>query len=233
MRTKEARRAKLGGRALGVFLAPDGRIEQIVLDERLASLLAEMTEGQAASDLSPDKGAGRSLQEISKGDFSDWARIFAPPGLSDSQAVEALCAFFSGADLTHIYERCVYDKAPSFQRRVMQAMATIPRGNVLSYSGLAKRIGVPQAARAVGNACARNPLPLLFPCHRVVQSDGRIGNFTSQTGGLRPAQRQDVAALRGSQQGGKLKRLLLEYEGVRFDAHGRVLVECFADYAPH
>ena len=53
----------------------------------------------------------------------------------------------------------------------------IPRGKVLSYGGLAKKIGAPKAARAVGTALARNPFPLVLPCHRVVRSTGRPGNF--------------------------------------------------------
>ena len=216
---KQARRAELSGRALEVLLAPDGRIRRIILAEVLTPVLDALAEGAARYEtretgpgvppppggLNPAAHAGsRSINEFFKNYFTHNAAFIAPSPL----ALEALQAFFSGADLAPIRERCAYDDVAPWQYRVMQAMASIERGKVLSYGGLAKRAGHPRAARAVGTACANNPLPLLYPCHRVVQAGGRVGNFMSQ-------------------QGGALKRRLLEYEGVRFDANGRISAECF------
>lgn len=65
-----------------------------------------------------------------------------------------------------------------FRRRVMEAAATIPRGEVRSYGWLARRVGRPQASRAVGSAMATNPVPLIVPCHRVVRADGRLGAYS-------------------------------------------------------
>lgn len=65
-----------------------------------------------------------------------------------------------------------------FQRQVLELAATIPRGEVRPYSWLAKRAGKEGAARAVGSTMARNPVPLIVPCHRVVRSDGRIGEYS-------------------------------------------------------
>lgn len=79
-----------------------------------------------------------------------------------------------------------------FRRDVMLACAAIPRGATASYADLARRVGRPGAARAVGNVMRTNPLPLVVPCHRVVGSDGSLTGFG---GGL------DV------------KRRLLELEG--------------------
>jgi O-6-methylguanine DNA methyltransferase len=59
-----------------------------------------------------------------------------------------------------------------FQQRVLRKIRTIPTGQVRSYQWVAKEIGAERAARAVGTALARNPIPLLIPCHRVVRSDG-------------------------------------------------------------
>lgn len=64
----------------------------------------------------------------------------------------------------------------SFQRAVWTALPGIPAGETLTYGELAHRIGRPSAARAVGNALARNPLPLVWPCHRVTARDG-LGGF--------------------------------------------------------
>lgn len=61
---------------------------------------------------------------------------------------------------------------PPFQARVLAACRRIRYGRVLSYAALALRVGRPRAARAVGNALAMNPVPLLVPCHRVVRTDG-------------------------------------------------------------
>ena len=65
----------------------------------------------------------------------------------------------------------------AFQRAVWEAMLSIPRGTTVSYAELARRVGRPGAARAVGQAVGSNPVPLLIPCHRVVASDGTLGGF--------------------------------------------------------
>ncbi len=64
-----------------------------------------------------------------------------------------------------------------FTRSVLRLTAKIPYGEVRTYEWLARKLGKPQAARAVGNALARNPVPILIPCHRVFRSDGVMGGF--------------------------------------------------------
>jgi AraC family transcriptional regulator, regulatory protein of adaptative response / methylated-DNA-[protein]-cysteine methyltransferase len=68
-------------------------------------------------------------------------------------------------------------RATDFQWRVWRAMREIPPGETRSYSELAEIAGYPKASRAVGTACARNPVCLLIPCHRVVRADGSIGDY--------------------------------------------------------
>jgi len=80
-----------------------------------------------------------------------------------------------------------------FERSVLETLRTIPRGEVRSYEWVAARIGRPGSARAVGNALAKNPVPLLLPCHRVLPSSGSVGRYVF---------------------GSKMKRRLLESEGV-------------------
>lgn len=65
-----------------------------------------------------------------------------------------------------------------FQSRVLRITARIPFGEVRSYGWIAKAIGDPAAARAVGTALATNPIPLIIPCHRVVRSDGGLGGYS-------------------------------------------------------
>ena len=66
---------------------------------------------------------------------------------------------------------------PAFTRRTLVACATIPWGAVVSYGQLAARIGSPRAARAVGQAMGRNPVPILIPCHRVIAANGSLGGY--------------------------------------------------------
>jgi AraC family transcriptional regulator of adaptative response/methylated-DNA-[protein]-cysteine methyltransferase len=65
----------------------------------------------------------------------------------------------------------------AFQRRVWTALREVPPGSTVSYGEIAARIGEPQAARAVAQACASNELAIVVPCHRVVRSDGRLGGY--------------------------------------------------------
>jgi methylated-DNA-[protein]-cysteine S-methyltransferase len=83
----------------------------------------------------------------------------------------------------------------AFQRAVLEKAREIPRGEVRPYAWLAKQIGRPRAVRAVGSALAKNPVPLLIPCHRVVRSDGSVGHYIF---------------------GSPAKRALLTFEGAHF-----------------
>jgi methylated-DNA-[protein]-cysteine S-methyltransferase len=81
-----------------------------------------------------------------------------------------------------------------FTRRVLLEVKKVPYGEVASYGAIAERVGSPGAARAVGQAVGRNPVPIVIPCHRIVQADGSLGGF-----GM----------------GLELKRRLLAIEGVK------------------
>ena len=74
---------------------------------------------------------------------------------------------------------------PSWDRRVLEAVATIPWGTTASYGEIARQVGAPRAARAVGGAVGRNPVSLLIPCHRVIASDGSIGGYDGDGWGSR------------------------------------------------
>jgi methylated-DNA-[protein]-cysteine S-methyltransferase len=79
-----------------------------------------------------------------------------------------------------------------FRRAVLEKLRSVPRGQTVSYGELAARAGNPRAARAVGTACAHNPIPIVVPCHRVLPGTGRLGNYAG---------------------GPERKRVLLELEG--------------------
>ncbi|BBA96664.1 putative methylated-DNA:protein-cysteine S-methyltransferase [Actinacidiphila reveromycinica] len=106
---------------------------------------------------------------------------------------EQLDAYFAGG-LTRFDLPLDWSLTTGFNRRVLRELAVgVPYGSVVGYQDLADRVGEPGAARAVGAAMGANPLPVVVPCHRVVESDGGIGGFG---GGL------------------EIKRALLALEGV-------------------
>ena len=94
------------------------------------------------------------------------------------------------------------DACSDFQRRVVLAEYAVPRGWVTTYGRIAAHLGVSGGARAVGGALARNPFPIVIPCHRAIRSDGTLGGYQ---GGL------------------EMKRALLAYEGVAVSDRGKVL----------
>jgi O-6-methylguanine DNA methyltransferase len=72
--------------------------------------------------------------------------------------------------------------ATDFQKRVWKEIDKIPYGKTVTYKEIAEKIGKPNASRAVANACDRNPLPVIRPCHRVICSHGSIGGYSASGG---------------------------------------------------
>jgi len=118
----------------------------------------------------------------------------------------ALRRFLAGKDVAFPLDAAALTTRPVFQQAVLRAEHAIPRGRVSTYGLIAGHLGKPGASRAVGNALATNPFPLIVPCHRAVRSDGGLGGF---------------------QGGPAMKRALLEREGIAFDRSGRVAVPRF------
>ena len=69
-----------------------------------------------------------------------------------------------------------------FQKKVWQELLKIPKGQTRSYKEIAIAIGNPKAARAVANACGKNPYPIKIPCHRAIRSDGTTGGYSGVGG---------------------------------------------------
>ncbi len=153
---------------------------------------------------------GRSLQRIflprNGASMRELIVKAFPCAVPDTGAGDEVCmklrAFLVGTKVQFFLDDLDFAGIGGFTRRVLMADHAIPRGRVMTYGGLAERLGVPGGGRAVGNVMARNPFPLIIPCHRVVGSDGNLHGFG---GGL------------------PMKRALLAMEGVAFDGRGRVL----------
>jgi methylated-DNA-[protein]-cysteine S-methyltransferase len=115
---------------------------------------------------------------------------------------ERIVQYLEGRDVSLELDLLDLSLCTSFQWTVLTTVYQIPRGEVRTYSQLAEMLSNPSAPRAVANALAHNPFPVVIPCHRAVRSDGSLGGYQ---GGLR------------------LKRALLEIEGIAFDEQGGVL----------
>jgi methylated-DNA-[protein]-cysteine S-methyltransferase len=123
----------------------------------------------------------------------------------DAVAV-AIEAFLSGEAVMFSLDIVHLQVCPPFQRAVLAAQYRIPRGKMSTYRIIGEHLGKNNSARAVGNALAKNPFPLIIPCHRTVRSDLQVGGF---------------------QGGPEMKRLLLAQEGIGCASDGRVVCRRF------
>jgi O-6-methylguanine DNA methyltransferase len=112
-----------------------------------------------------------------------------------SHWIAELERYFAGEPVTFSLDVDAYAGAhgfTDFERDVYRALARVPYGRVASYRDLATAAGRPNAYRAVGSAMARNHLPVILPCHRVIKNDGRLGSY-----GDDPAWKERLLALEG------------------------------------
>jgi len=112
--------------------------------------------------------------------------------------------FFSGVEVKFDLELLDFSRCTEIQKKVLLAEYEIPRGWVSTYKRIANQIGKTNGARVVGNSLAKNPFPILIPCHRAIRSNGELGGFQ---GGL------------------AMKRALLELEGRTFTKKGKIIME--------
>jgi methylated-DNA-[protein]-cysteine S-methyltransferase len=96
------------------------------------------------------------------------------------QAVRELNQYFEGKKYDFTFPYMLF--AEGFDRKVLDQLLRVKYGQTTTYKKLAGRAGSPRAYRAAGSACARNPLPIRIPCHRVLKSDGRIGGWSGLPG---------------------------------------------------
>jgi methylated-DNA-[protein]-cysteine S-methyltransferase len=130
--------------------------------------------GAALPEESDDRaraGLARRFPGIAEGE---------PPSFAAS-AIARIVSLLAGGR-TDLADIAVDAEGSAFERNVWQATRRIPYGEVRSYGDIAREIGAPGAAQAVGLALGRNPAPILVPCHRVLAADGRSGGFSAPGG---------------------------------------------------
>lgn len=179
----------------GVIVRDDGVVVRVLLPCLTPEQLLESI-GVAYKALRQTSGQrGKRPEEASPPPIASPpspVRFPLPPegGASTHEAARQFSEYFSGRrrrfDLP-----IEWTGFPGFFREALQAALQIPYGQTRSYWWVAVRAGNPRAVRAVGQAMAGNPLPLLIPCHRVVRSDGTLGGF----GGGGPELKRRLIAL--------------------------------------
>ncbi|MDU6010633.1 MAG: methylated-DNA--[protein]-cysteine S-methyltransferase [Slackia sp.] len=140
---------------------------------------------------------GGAVVRIGFGVLDVEGSALSPTALTNEAATQ-LMEYFAGKRRT--FSLPLSPKGTPFQKEVWQALSSIPYGQTRSYADIAAQVGRPKAYRAVGMANNRNPIPIVIPCHRVVGSSGDMVGYAYGT---------------------KIKRYLLELEGIDVDALGR------------
>ncbi|HMM00667.1 MAG TPA: methylated-DNA--[protein]-cysteine S-methyltransferase [Bacilli bacterium] len=97
------------------------------------------------------------------------------PNAITLQAQKELKEFFSGKRKS--FSIAISPSGSDFDQKVWSAIKDIPYGETRSYAQIARAVGNSKASRAVGNSCHANPLPFIIPCHRVIKTSGRLGNY--------------------------------------------------------
>lgn len=142
--------------------------------------------GGSAGFVATDKGVskvvltGRGPSQARKRLAEEFPDAEYDPGLLASFQRQ-LRAYFAGR-LKRFRVKLDLSSLTAFQRQVLDRCARIGYGRTKTYGQLAREVGRPNAARAVGGALGRNPVPLVIPCHRVVAGDGRLGGFSAEQG---------------------------------------------------
>ena len=145
---------------VGVIPSPIGRL-----------LVAESNRGLATIHFLTMDGAERTLEKLRK-------KFDLIENEASTRRVGAeIDRLFKGdlSVLTHRVDLSVVES--EFQRRALILLRTVPPGAVITYQGLAAAVGHPNSQRAIGTTMATNPVPIFVPCHRVIKSDGSIGNY--------------------------------------------------------
>lgn len=126
----------------------------------------------------PEKNAAQTLARLQQRFRAvPWKKSAPPPMVA--KAIARLTSHLAGkaADLSSI--KLDLENVPPFHRKVYEAARLVPPGRTVSYAELADRAGSPRASRAVGQAMAKNPCPLVVPCHRVLGADGAAVGFSA------------------------------------------------------
>ena len=188
-------------RDLGQVRAPEGFAERVLAS---AGIAPRVRDSYAEVDTPlgvvyvawNNEGVSAVRRAVTPQEFERWfAHRLGRPAVRADASPDRLSRQVAGA-LAGLDRRVRFDLSGLgvFEQDVLRKTAEIPRGEVRSYAWVAREIGRPRAVRAVGTALGNNPIPYLIPCHRVVRSDGALGEYSAG--------------------GTQAKREILRYEGI-------------------
>ena len=107
---------------------------------------------------------------------------FKKPHLKAGRAPDSfkqqLGDYFDGK-LREFHQKVVLTEGTEFEQKVWLALRDVPYGQTKTYKWLAEKVNIPKGSRAVGRALSKNPIPIVLPCHRIIESDGDIGGYSS------------------------------------------------------
>ena len=132
--------------------------------------------------------------QLSSIEFVDSPKLLAPSSAYGKKTEFQLKSYFNNPDFT--FDISIKKQGTEFQQKVWAALQEIPKGSVMTYGELAKKLH--SSARAIGNACRRNPTPVVVPCHRIVAASG-LGGFAGATSGQLTDIKQHLLKLEGVQ----------------------------------
>lgn len=199
---------------LGDVRAPDGFAGRVLAQVGMADSYARFSTVLGPVYVAWNRhGVSAAARMASDAEFEQWFRKDVGRRLTAEPPPPDLAEKI--VDELHGKRRLRFDLRglTTFEEAVLRKTLQIPRGEVRPYGWVAREIGHPAAVRAVGTALANNPIPYLIPCHRVVRTDGQIGNY----GGGGPEAKRSILTMEGVQLNRleKLARSGLRYEGVR------------------
>ena len=174
----------------------DPRLDVVVFRTELGWMAAAGGAGLLCRLVFGHPSGSRALEAATAGLGSPWRKSDWCPSL-----VAMLVDYAAGAEVSFDHVELELSDRTAFQVRVVNALRQVPYGATISYGRLAARAGCQGGARAVGNCMAANRFPLIVPCHRVVNSDGSIGNFSAPQGIEMKRRLLDLEQPRGLQSG--------------------------------
>jgi len=121
----------------------------------------------------PHDSKSSVLMEISRAGY----RAKEGGNFESQEVARNIMDYLSGKEV-EFHCRLDFQEASDFQQRVWSLVRDIPWGEVRSYSWVAAMLGLPDSVKAVGQALARNPFPIVVPCHRVIRKDGNLGGYS-------------------------------------------------------
>lgn len=119
--------------------------------------------------------SGKALSGVS---FEKPSDIAFKKGAASMSFIQELDSYFQGSNAS-FSQQIIFLTGTDFERKIWTSLKDIPYGETKTYKWIAEKAGNPSATRAAGRALSKNPIPIVLPCHRIIESDGSVGGYSS------------------------------------------------------